>query len=155
MRVMAGAALVIVGVLAGCRASTPGRTTTAVMDNAKRWIFVRGKRDRNPIAVSAQSMADGREAFGHYCVVCHGLDGQATGVPFAEQMDPPVPALASSAVQRYTDGQLKWVIDKGVAPSGMPASRGILSDNEQWSIVIYLRHLPPAGSMGEPAIYGR
>jgi len=49
---------------------------------------------------------------------------------------------------------LKWVIDNGVAPSGMPASRGILSDEEQWSIVLYLRHLPPAGSLGEPAVYG-
>jgi hypothetical protein len=36
----------------------------------------------------------------------------------------------------------------------MPAARGILSDDEQWSIVIYLRHLPPAGSQGEPAFYG-
>jgi len=149
----AGAALAIV-LLAGCKASKPGRTTTAAMDGAKRWVFVGGRRNRNPIAASPQSVADGKEAFGHYCIVCHGLDGQNTGVPFAEQMDPPVPSLASPAVQRYTDGQLKWVIDNGMAPSGMPASRGILSDDEQWSIVVYLRHLPPLGSQGEPTIYG-
>jgi hypothetical protein len=39
-------------------------------------------------------------------------------------------------VQGYTDGQLKWVIDNGVVPSGMPASKGILSDEEIWSIVL-------------------
>jgi S-disulfanyl-L-cysteine oxidoreductase SoxD len=56
-------------------------------------------------------------------------------------------------VQDYTDGQLKWVIDNGIWPSGMPGSEGILSDDEIWSIVVYLRHLPPAGSQGEPEMY--
>jgi len=153
-RAAAVAMLVTATLLAGCRASAPGRTKTAVMTRAKRWVFVGGRRDRNPVAASAHNIVDGKEAFGHYCIVCHGLDGQNTGVPFAGQMDPPVPSLASAEVQRYTDGQLKWVIDNGVAPSGMPASRGILSDEEQWSIVLYLRHLPPAGSLGEPTIYG-
>ena len=61
---------------------------------------------------------------------------------------------ASREVQEYTDGQLKWVIDNGITPSGMPSARGILSDEEQWAIVVYLRHLPSAGSLGEPAMYG-
>jgi mono/diheme cytochrome c family protein len=48
---------------------------------------------------------------------------------------------------------LKWVIDYGISPSGMPGSKGMLSDDEIWSIVAYLRHLPPAGSLGEPEMY--
>jgi mono/diheme cytochrome c family protein len=153
-RRMAGTALLAMAALAGCKATPPGKTKTAVMNGAKRWVFVGGRKDHNPIAASPQSIADGKEAFGHYCIVCHGLDGQNTGVPFAAQMDPPVPSLTAPAVQQYTDGQLKWVIENGLAPSGMPAARGILSEDEQWSIVIYLRHLPPAGSLGEPAVYG-
>jgi hypothetical protein len=35
----------------------------------------------------------------------------------------------------------------------MPASKGILNDDEIWQIVIYLRHLPAKGSLGEPAAY--
>jgi mono/diheme cytochrome c family protein len=35
----------------------------------------------------------------------------------------------------------------------MPASKGILNEDEIWSIVTYIRHLPPAGSLGEPAMY--
>lgn len=146
--------IAIAALLCGCRASVPGKSETAMMMRAKRWILIGGKQQQNPITANTQSLADGREAFGHYCIACHGLDGQNTGVPFADRMDPPVPSLASADVQGYTDGQLKWVIDNGVAPSGMPASKGILSDDEQWSIVIYLRHLPPAGSAGEPPIYG-
>jgi hypothetical protein len=35
----------------------------------------------------------------------------------------------------------------------MPGSKDILSVNEIWSIVVHLRHLPPAGSLGEPEMY--
>jgi mono/diheme cytochrome c family protein len=83
------------------------------------------------------------------------MDGQNTGVPFADAMSPPVPSLSSSKIQSYTDGQLKWVIDYGIAPSGMPGSRGILSDDEIWSIVLFIRNLPPAGSLGDPALYDK
>jgi mono/diheme cytochrome c family protein len=107
----------------------------------------------NPLKANAENLAAGKEAFGHYCVACHGMDGQNTGVPFAEKMSPPLAPLISEDVQSYTDGQLKWVIDNGISPSGMPASKGTLGDEEIWSIVLYLRRLPPAGSVGEPEIY--
>ena len=64
-----------------------------------------------------------------------------------------MPLPYSRDVQAYTDGQLKWVIDYGLWPSGMPGSKDILSDDEIWSIVVYLRHLPPAGSLGGPEMY--
>jgi mono/diheme cytochrome c family protein len=86
-------------------------------------------------------------------VACHGLDGQNTGVPFADKMSPPVPSLASARVQAYSDAQIKLIIASGIFPSGMPASKGTLSDEEMWQIVVFLRHLPPPGSLGEPAIY--
>jgi mono/diheme cytochrome c family protein len=123
------------------------------MTLAKHRFLIGNKAERNPLTVSPQTIADGKEAFSHYCVACHGMDGQNTGVPFADRMAPPVPSLASPVVQQYSDGQLKSVIDYGIWPSGMPGSKGILSDEEIWSIVVYLRHLPPAGSVGEPEMY--
>ena len=146
-------ALLACAYLLGCRAGAPGPNETALMNWIKHNVTVKGTGDRNPLEQSAAVAAQGKDAFGDYCIVCHGLDGQNTGVPFAASMSPPVPSLASSNVQRYTDGQLKWIIENGIAPSGMPASRGILSDDEMWSIVEYLRHLPPAGSLGEPRVY--
>lgn len=119
----------------------------------KHKITVGGRNDRNPLGHDSSIIREGQTAFDSYCVVCHGLDGQNTGVPFAGQISPPIPSLASNQVQRYSDGQLKWIIENGLSPSGMPASRGILSDEEIWSIVEYLRHLPPAGSLGEPSVY--
>jgi mono/diheme cytochrome c family protein len=152
-RIAAHGALSIAILLAGCKASPPGRIESGIVTAAKHRIFVRGKDRQNPLAKGASAVADGREAFSHYCAACHGLDGQNTGVPFANRMSPPVPLLSSKSVQAYTDGQLKWVIDYGIRPSGMPGSKDMLSDDEIWSIVTYLRHLPPAGSLGEPEMY--
>jgi len=143
----------VCALFAGCRVTAPGRTESKLAQWTKLHLTVKGKSDRNPLSGSLEDMKNGKEAFGHYCIVCHGLDGQSTGVPFAANLSPPVPSLASKEVQSYTDGQLKWIIENGIAPSGMPASHGILNNDEMWSIVVYLRHLPPAGSLGEPRVY--
>ena len=137
----------------GCRVSKPGSVESEMAKEVKHKITVGGKDDLNPIPATAENIADGRDHFGHHCSVCHGLDGQATGVPFADKMSPPVPALSSKDVQEYTDGQLKWIIANGINPSGMPAWKGILSDEEMWKVVDFLRHLPPKGSLGIPEVY--
>ena len=141
--------------LVGCKANPPARIEVRLINATKHRVTVGNKSEKTPLQATAQTIADGKEAFSQYCVVCHGLDGQNTGVPFADRMSPPVPSLASPEVQGYTDGQLKWVIDYGIAPSGMPGSKGILNDDEIWSIVVFLRHLPRAGSLGEPEFYNR
>jgi mono/diheme cytochrome c family protein len=144
---------VIVAALAGCKADPPSSLERSIVVSAKHHIFIRNKEEKNPLPATAMTISDGKEAFSHYCVACHGMDGQNTGVPFADHMSPPVPSLASHEVQQYTDGQLKWIIDNGIRPSGMPGSKGTLSDEEIWSIVVFLRHLPPAASQGEPEMY--
>lgn len=139
--------------MCGCGVKQPSSVETAVANSVKHRITVRNKTEKNPLPATAENIANGRKVFGYYCVACHGLDGQATGVPFAQTMSPPVPSLASAEVQAYSDGQLKWIIDNGIYPSGMPASKGILGDEEVWSLIHYLRNLPSKGSLGEPKFY--
>ena len=143
----------IATLLGGCKVTPPGKWETAAITKVEHSITVAGKKDKNPLADTPANVESGKEAFSYYCVACHGLDGQSTGVPFAERMSPPVPSLKSATVQSYTDGQLHWILENGIGPSGMPASKGILTDRELWSMVVYIRHLPPAGSLGEPAFY--
>ncbi|MGA2990823.1 MAG: cytochrome c [Candidatus Korobacteraceae bacterium] len=138
---------------AGCGVRQPSSLEDSVATQVKHRFTVGNKGERNPLPADEQTIRQGQKNFGVYCMVCHGLDGQATGVPFAQSMYPPVPSLNSRQVQDYTDGQLKWIIDNGLGPSGMPASKGILNDDEIWSIVQYIRHLPAKGSLGEPAVY--
>lgn len=144
--------LVLCG-LAGCKATPPGAIETEALTFAKHHVFIRNKGEKNPRPDDANTLSDGKEAFSHYCVACHGSDGRKTGVPFANHISPPIPSLVSPEVQSYTDGQLKWILDYGIWPSGMPGSKGTLSDDELWAIVTYLRHLPRAGSQGIPEMY--
>ncbi len=141
-------------VLSACQVRAPGAMESNFIDGAKRYITVRGKSDMNPLPASAENIRAGQRNFAAYCMVCHGLDGQNTGVPFADKMSPPVPLLNSRAVQAYTDGQVRWIIENGISPSGMPAARDIFHDEEIWQLVLYIRHLPPKGSLGEPKVYG-
>ena len=148
-------ALLLLGsaILAGCKVTPPGKWETASITKIKHSLTVQGRDQKNPLAATQNNVESGRVAFSHYCAACHGLDAQNTGVPFADRMSPPVPSLHSSSVQSYTDGQLHWIAENGISPSGMPAAKGILTDKELWSIVVFLRNLPPAGSLGEPAMY--
>jgi cytochrome c553 len=139
--------------LAGCKATPPSRFETKIVTAAKHHVFIGNKKQKDPLSYTPQNWQDGKEAFSHYCVACHGMDGQNTGVPFADNMSPPIPSLASTDVQSYSDGQLKRILDYGIRPSGMPGSKGTLSDDELWSIIVFLRHLPPAGSQGIPEMY--
>jgi mono/diheme cytochrome c family protein len=148
---VAGASFLLL--LTGCQVKQPGKLESALATGIKHRITVGGKAVRNPIPATEENIRAGQKNFAIYCMVCHGLDGQATGVPFAKSMYPPVPSLNSREVQDYTDGQLKWVIENGIGPSGMPASKGILNDDEIWSLVNYIRHLPAKGSLGEPKVY--
>ena len=138
----------------GCQVRPPGTIETALIQGAKQHLTVRGRQDPNPLPPTDENIHRGQKNFGAYCMVCHGLDGQNTGVPFAEKMSPPVPPLNSKSVQAYTDGQLHWIIQNGISPSGMPASKDVFRDEEIWELVLYVRHLPPKGSLGAPSIYG-
>lgn len=139
--------------LSGCRATQPSPTETKVAYWTKHHITIGGKKDVNPLKATEDNIEDGKELFTSYCMVCHGLDGQNTGVPFAKTLSPPVPSLASPEVQAYTDGQLKWIIKNGIYPSGMPSSDGDFGERDMWAMVLYIRHLPMAGSLGVPKVY--
>ena len=86
-------------------------------------VTIGGKDWANPTPDNAESMKEGAEHFQHHCQIFHGLDGQNTGVPFADKMSPAVADLASKPVQ------------------------------EMWHIVRYDRHLPQKGIVGVPSIY--
>jgi mono/diheme cytochrome c family protein len=139
--------------MSACKVKQPGNIETATVRWTKHHVTIGGTQDANPVKATTENVEAGKKIFGYYCVVCHGRDGQNTGVPFAANISPPIPSLASADIQSYSDGQLKWVIENGIFPSGMPASKGTLSDDDMWHIVVYLRHLPPAGSLGEPRAY--
>lgn len=153
MRLLLTAAVASLVIASACKVSQPGSVEDKVMTEVKQKVTIGGKDDQNPVPDNQANIEEGKGHFGHHCQICHGLDGQNTGVPFAAQMSPPVADLSSPGVQAYTDGQLHWIIENGINPSGMPAWKGILEEDEMWKIVRYMRHLPPKGSLGAPEVF--
>jgi mono/diheme cytochrome c family protein len=150
LQVVAVAAIIAI---CGCKAGAPSKAENTVMNEVKHEVTIGGKDTPNPVPYTADAAKEGGEHFGHHCQICHGLDGQGTGVPFATKMDPPVADLSTKDVQDYTDGQLKWIIENGIKPSGMPGWKVILTDEEMWNMVHFIRHLPAKGSLGAPKIF--
>ncbi len=142
----------LISLLVSCRAEAPGAAEAALVKRIKQET-IGGKDWNNPLPDTPDNQKTGAGHFQHHCQICHGLDGHNTGVPFAAPMSPPVADLGDKSVQSYTDGQLKWIIQNGIRFTGMPGWNGVLDDNEQWAIIYYLRHLPPPGSLGAPAVF--
>ena len=155
--IIIGIAIVLASVLIvvcnmSVSAEAPGQIETRVMTRIK-YRRIGGKDQRNPEPDTQEVASEGAEHFQHHCQICHGLDGQGTGVPLVSKMSPPIANLDTPRVQAYSDGQLKWIVENGIRSTGMPGWKGILEDQETWRIVRYLRHLPAQGSFGAPSVY--
>ena len=85
------AASVATLLLTACGVSKPGKFETSFINGWKHRISVGDKKVKNPVADTKENIAEGQGHFGHHCQVCHGNDGQNTGVPFAERLSPPAP----------------------------------------------------------------
>ena len=82
--------------------------------------------------------AAGRTLFMRYCAFCHGPDGRGGGLP-AGALSPPPTDLGGRVARRWTDQELYAEISAGVPGTAMPAWGRILSDNERWAIVAFIR----------------
>ncbi len=100
----------------------------------------RAPKARNPLPLSAEVLRAGLHRYRDDCLGCHG----APGIPPADVgkgLNPPAPELSSADTQDASDGELFWVISRGVRMTGMPAWAATHPDREIWELVAFLRHL--------------
>jgi mono/diheme cytochrome c family protein len=101
------------------------------------------KSRTNPVAASAETLADGRAHWADHCFTCHANDGSGD-TPLGKNLYPPAPDMRLAATQQLTDGELLYVIQNGIRLTGMPAwGTGTAKDEEDsWKLVHFIRHLP-------------
>ena len=108
-----------------------------------KWALSSSRREdsgtKNPIAPTAQNLEEGRSNYEKQCAFCHGLDGRGQGQT-GVQFYPPVPAIAGPKVD-LTDGQIQSSITNGIRYTGMPSFSKVLSPDEVWKVVLWVRHL--------------
>jgi putative copper export protein/mono/diheme cytochrome c family protein len=97
----------------------------------------------NPIAPNPQSVAAGKAVFTTNCVPCHGVTGKGDG-PIGITLNPRPADLTIHAIPGvHSDGQLHDWITHGFSGSVMPAFGKVLSDEDRWNLVNYIRTFAP------------
>lgn len=102
-------------------------------------------KQENPTQITDKNLLDGALHYEEHCALCHG-GAKAKISPLAEKFNPKVPQFINR-VPRDPDANLYWVTKHGVRLSAMPSWDGVISDEEIWKIVAFIKHsdkLPPA-----------
>ena len=122
----------------------PGRLETYAATRAKRFVVARRAREASskPRPVLPNPVAIGGMQFRGRCASCHGLDGR-TASEIGRWMYPRASDLGSAPVQEWLDAELFWIIKNGIRLTGMPGFGKVLSDEEIWPLVDYIRTLAP------------
>jgi len=101
-------------------------------------------KDANPTELTAANLTEGAKEYEEHCAFCHG-GAKAKVSPMRDQFNPPVPQLINR-IPHDDDAWLFWVTKHGVRMTGMPAWNGIMSDEEMWQVIAFIKHsdkLPP------------
>ena len=91
----------------------------------------------NPLAADAAT--SGAEIFKNNCVACHGEQGHGDG-PAGASLNPQpknLPELATTVGDDY----FFWRINTGKAGTSMVGWKGILTDEQIWQVVAFIRTL--------------
>jgi mono/diheme cytochrome c family protein len=91
----------------------------------------------NPLG--AEAAAEGAEVFRTNCEMCHGPQGHGDG-PAGQSLDPKPRDLAQLQTQAGDDF-LFWRISEGKPGTSMVAWKGILSEEQIWQTVSFIRTL--------------
>jgi copper transport protein len=102
-----------------------------------------GIGQENPVPASAASIAHGKAMYQKNCLPCHGPTGRGDG-PAGQTLNPRPSNLQVHMVPgAHTDRQLfDWITD-GFPNSPMPAFEDVLSEEERWHVLNYIRTLAP------------
>ena len=76
----------------------------------------------NPVPVSPESIATGKQVYTRYCAVCHGMTGEGGS---GSDISAPAPDLTDNEWKRgSTDGEIFDVIKNGVPPDSQHGTVG-------------------------------
>ncbi|MCX6290790.1 MAG: cytochrome c [Bacteroidetes bacterium] len=111
----------------------------ALAQQNKKWDAPEtAKKEKNPVTVNNENLADGKEIYTKQCKSCHGTKGKGDG-PKSANIDISCGDFTKEEFKSETDGEIYWKITDGRKP--MPSFGAKLSDNERWEVVNYIRTL--------------
>jgi len=92
----------------------------------------------NPLLLSDENLDRGREAYGIFCMDCHGEKGDGQGYLFTSKRYPYPPAnLINEKVTGLKDGEIFHSITLGYGIMGAHGS--MIRQEDRWKIIMHIR----------------
>jgi mono/diheme cytochrome c family protein len=109
--------------------------------NAQDWsITPEEKEMKMTISFDEANQTAGKGVYDKFCKVCHA---EATSIAANDRKLPLAPNLGAKDIQaRSNDGEMFAKLSKG--KGGMPPFGAVLSDEDRWKVISYIRSLDPA-----------
>jgi len=93
---------------------------------------------RNPLAANEEEIDRGKDGYGYFCLMCHGLGADGNGT--VGQSFYPLPTnLKGPYVQNQSDGALFHKISFGFRRH--PPLTYTIAEEDRWAIILYIRSL--------------
>lgn len=112
------------------------------------WVDGHAPQQANPFQPTMQNIMDGSMTYDKNCAFCHGSLKQPIS-PMKTQFYPAVPQLMTRTPDD-PDGNLFYVIKYGIRFTGMPGWDGVLSDDDIWKTVVFLKNSSQMKDNGQP-----
>lgn len=104
---------------------------------------------KNPIAPTAEGLAEARKLYGYDCAMCHGKDGDGKGDLAADMKLELRDWRDASTLEKMTDGELFFVISNGRGK--MLGGEGDRSPVKmRWNLVNLVRSFAKKGAGDKP-----
>jgi mono/diheme cytochrome c family protein len=123
-----------------CACIVSGAIALAVATAAAAQGNAEAARMKNPVADTAESVADGKRLYARHCASCHGANAEGGA---GNDLIPAAPDLTDKEWKHgSTDGEIFSAIKNGVPPElNMVPFGDQLKDAEIWNVVNYLRSI--------------
>jgi mono/diheme cytochrome c family protein len=100
-----------------------------------------GKKLKNPVPSTPESIKAGQASFQKYCRFCHNADAKGNG-PMAPKDTHPSDLTDAKWDRGSTDGELFMVVKEGAGPKfDMKGFKSKMTDQEIWNVINYLHSL--------------
>jgi len=110
----------------------------AAMKSLDEWVDQHAPRQANPFPPTMENVMDGSMIYDKNCALCHGSLKDPNS-PMKSKFYPPVPQLMDRTPDD-PDGNLFYVIKYGVRYTAMPGWEGVLTDDDIWKTVVFLKN---------------
>jgi mono/diheme cytochrome c family protein len=112
------------------------------------WVDGHASKQDNPFQATTQNIMDGSMTYDKNCAFCHGSLKEPTS-PMKTKFYPHVPQLMTFTPDD-PDGNLFYVIKYGIRYTGMPGWDGVLSDDDIWKTVAFIKNSAQMKESSQP-----